>query len=223
MSISKILVFTLITLISTKNIVLIGDSRSVGIAAYLFGFGYTTVTKSYGNGSNIIGTTAKNYNGYSCKVVAETGASFSTFANSAKAVNKGVTKILGNSSSGTAVLLWLGVNNLNADATGSYYKSLANKYKKLKFYVIPVTGCTSKSGISNTQIKNFNSRLNSIVKNSGLSNLKYKNILLNNDPAKVAVKGQVVLTIDSSTTDVFGLHYKTNGYKAIFNAMVSGL
>jgi len=223
MSISKILVFTLITLISTKNIVLIGDSRSVGIAAYLFGFGYTTATKSYGNGSNIIGTTAKNYNGYSCKVVAETGASFATFANAAKAVNKGVTKILGNSSSGTAVLLWLGVNNLNAEATGSYYKRLANQYKKLKFYVIPVTGCTPKSGISNTQIKNFNSRLNSIVKNSGLSNLKYKNILLNNDPAKVAVKGKVVLTIDSSTTDVYGLHYKTSGYKAIFNAMVYGL
>ena len=223
MSISKILVFTLIALVSTKNIVLIGDSRAVGIGAYLFGFGYTTVTKSYGNGSNIIGSTAKNYNGYSCKVVAETGASFSTFVNTAKAVNQGVSKILSGSASGTAVLLWLGVNNLNAEATGSYYKSLANKYKKLKFYVIPVTGVTSKSGISNATIKSFNSKLKSIVKSSGLSNLKYKNILQNNDPTKIVVGGSVALTVDASTTDAYGVHYKTNGYKAIFNAMVSGI
>jgi hypothetical protein len=223
MKISKILVFILIGLVSTKNVVLIGDSRAVGIGVYLFGFQYSTVTKSYGNGSNIIGTSAKSYGGHSCKVVAETGASFSTFVNTAKSVNKGVTTVLSGSSSGTIVLLWLGVNNLNADSTASYYKSLANKYKKLKFYVIPVTGVTSKSGISNATIKSFNSKMNSLVKSSGLSNLKYKNILQNNDPTKIVANGKVVLTVDASTTDAYGLHYKTNGYKAIFNAMVSGL
>ena len=65
--------------------------------------------------------------------------------------------------------------------------------------------------------------MNSIVKASGLSNLKYKNILQNNDPTKIVVGGKVALTVDASTTDAYGLHYKTNGYKAIFNAMVSGL
>jgi hypothetical protein len=223
MRISKILLFTLITLVSTKNVVLIGDSRAVGIGVYLFGFLYSHVTPSYGTGSNIIGTSARNYGGYSCKIVAETGASFATFVNTAESVNRGVTTVLKDSASGTAVLLWLGVNNLNADSTGSYYKSLANKYKKLKFYVIPVTGVTSKSGISNASIKSFNSKLNSIVKASGLSNLKYKNILQNNDPTKIVVGGKVALTVDASTTDAYGLHYKTNGYKAIFNAMVSGL
>jgi hypothetical protein len=223
MSISKILLFTLIALASTKNVVLIGDSRAVGIGVYLFGFQYSHIAPSYGTGSNIIGTSAKSYGGHSCKVVAETGASFATFVNTAKSVNKGVTTVLSGSASGTIVLLWLGVNNLNADSTGSYYKSLANKYKKLKFYVIPVTGVTSKSGISNASIKSFNSKLNSMVKSSGLSNLKYKNILQNNDPTKVAVNGKVVLTVDASTTDAYGLHYKTSGYKAIFNAMVSGL
>ena len=223
MSISKILLFTLIALVSTKNIVLIGDSRTVGIGVYLFGFGYTYAAPSYGTGSNIIGTTAKSYGGHSCRVVAETGASFSTFVNTAKNVNKGVKKVLTGSSSGTIVFLWLGVNNLNAEATGNYYKSLANTYKSLKFYVIPVTGVTSKSGISNASIKSFNSKLRNLVKSSGLKNLKYKDILQGNDPTKVVVNGQVVLNIDASTTDIFGLHYKVSGYKAIFNAMVSGI
>lgn len=223
MGISKILLFVFISLVSSKDIVMIGDSRTVGIGVYLFGFDYTYAAPSYGTGSYIVSNAARSYNGHSCKVVAETGASYSTFTNTAKAVSSGVTKVLNAAKSGTIVLLWLGVNNLNAAGTFSYYQSLAKKYQNLKFYVVPVTGVTSKSGVSNDAIKTFNTNLRSKTKSSGLSNLKYKDILQNDNPIKVVNGGTVVLTIDASTTDTWGLHYYVSGYKAIFNAMVSGL
>ena len=77
--------------------------------------------------------------------------------------------------------------------------------------------------MSNNSIKNFNSALRQKINSAGLSNLKYKSILLDDDPTKVAMNGAVTLTINSSTTDTYGLHYYTNGYSAIVNAMLSGL
>jgi len=222
MSISKILLFALIALASTKNVVLIGDSRSVGIGNQVLGFNSGKSSK-VGGRPMIISSTGKIFNGHSVKVVAQSGSHFGTFVNTANSVSVGATKVLGSSPSGTAVLLWLGVNNLNADATASYYKSLANKFKKLKFYAISVTGVSVKSTRSNDKIKAFNEKMKTLVKNSGLPNLKYKSILLNDDPTKVAIKDKVVLTIDVSTTDAKGLHYKTEGSKAILNAMLSGI
>jgi hypothetical protein len=207
---SKLLIFVLIALVSSKNIILIGDSRTVGIAVYLFGFDYTYATPYYGTGSYIVSTSARSYGGHSAQVACETGASYATFTNSAKAVSTGAHKLLSSAASGTIVLLWLGVNNLDSTSTFSYYQSLAKKYQKLKFYVIPVTGVSSKSNISNATIKTFNANMNSKIKSAGLANLKYKTILIGEDPTKVGYGGTVHLTIDTSTTDTYGLHYKTN-------------
>ena len=206
-----------------KDLVFIGDSRTVGIAVYLFKFDYYEVTKYYGNGSNVVGTTARTYQGHSVKAIAETGASYSQFTNPNKAVYRGIHTALSASASGTIVLLWLGVNGLNDNATFQFYKNLATKYTKLKFYAISVTGVSSQSNRSNDKIKSFNTKMKSLLKNSGLPNLKYKSILLNDDPTKVAIKDKVVLNIDTSTTDAKGLHYKTEGSKAILNAMLSGI
>ena len=221
--ISKFLIFVLIALVSSKNVILIGDSRTVGIAVYLFGFDYTYAAPYYGTGTYIVSTSAKSYGGNSVQVACETGASYATFTNSAKAVSTGAHKLLSSAASGTIVLLWLGVNNLDSSATFSYYQSLAQKYQNLKFYVIPVTGVSSKSNISNTTIKTFNSNMNSKIKSAGLANLKYKTILIDEDPTKVGYGGTVYLTIDDSTTDTYGLHYFVNGYKAIYNSMVNGI
>jgi hypothetical protein len=223
MSISKILLFALIALASTKNVVLLGDSRTVGIGVQVLKFDLTTKATPEGGKRSIISSTAKIYNGHSIKVVAQSGSHFATFVNNANAVSTGAIKVLGSSSSGTIVFLWLGVNRLDADATAGYYKSLANKFKKLKFYAISVTGVSSQSNRSNDKIKSFNTKMRSLLKNSGLPNLKYKSILLNDDPTKVAIKDKVVLNIDTSTTDAKGLHYKTEGSKAILNAMLSGI
>ena len=223
MSISKILLFALIALASTKNIVLLGDSRTVGIGVQVLGFSLNNKATSQVGKRIIISSGAKIFNGHSIKVVAQSGSHFATFVNAANTISIGATKVLTASPSGTIVLLWLGVNRLDAGATASYYKSLANKFKKLKFYAISVTGVSSQSNRSNDKIKSFNAKMNSLLKNSGLSNLKYKSILLNDDPTKVAIKDKVVLNIDISTTDDKGLHYKADGSKAILNAMLSGI
>ena len=224
MKMVHLLLLVLIASSSAKNLVFIGDSRTVGIAVYLFKYDYYEVTKYYGNGSNVVGTPARTYQGHSVKAIAETGASYSQFTNANKAVYKGIHTALSASASGTIVLLWLGVNGLNDNGTFQLYKSLAQQYKQLTFYAISVTGVVpSLSNISNDSIKNFNSALKQKINSAGLSNLKYKSILLNDDPTKVAMNGAVTLTINSSTTDTYGLHYYTNGYSAIVNAMLSGL
>ena len=131
MGVSKIfLLFILIVSASTKNVVLIGDSRTVGIAVYLMGFDYTTKTAYYGNGSNIVGLTPRIYGSYSVKAVCETGASYNTFTSKA-ILSSGVHSALAGSSAGTIVLMWLGVNGLNSEGTFNYYKNgLKPRYQR---------------------------------------------------------------------------------------------
>ena len=62
-----------------------------------------------------------------------------------------------------------------------------------------------------------------MINNARLSNLKYKSILLNDDPTRIVNNGYMVLNVNAATTDAYGLHYKTEGYRAIFNAMINGL
>ena len=209
MGISKILLLALIAFVSTKNFVFIGDSRTVGIAVYLFGYGYYETTAYYGTGTNVVGTKAVTYSGHSVKAVCETGASYVQFANPNKSVYKGMHKALSESTSGTQVIL---------------YKNLANKYKSLRFHAISITGVVpSKAGISNDRIKTFNSNLKTMIKNAKINNLQYKSILRNDDPTNIFNNGNIVLNVNAATTDAYGLHYKTDGYRAIFNAMISGL
>lgn len=223
MAFKKLLALALFSIASCANIILIGDSRFCGMAYYVMGFDYTYHNEVYGTGSNIRSTSARKYNGHSIQVTAEVGASASTFLNTAKDINKSMTKQLSSAAAGTKVLLWLGVNGLDGPTTLKLYKQLASTYKNLNFYAISVTGVGSKSGITNAQIKTLNSGIQSGC--TGLSNLKYKSILQNNDPTKIynSSTGTVTLVINDSTTDSLGLHYLTSGYKAIFDAMIAGI
>ena len=123
MSLTILMITLLSVSITSKDIILLGDSRFCGIAYSLMGFKYTKVTKYYGTGSNIISPNSKNYAGHNIKVIAEVGASYYSFTKSD--LSNGVKKILGNAKQGTFVLLWLGVNNLNSGSTFDYYKNLA--------------------------------------------------------------------------------------------------
>ena len=226
MNFSKLLFFSLLLMVSSKDLVLIGDSRFCGIASGLMKIPYTYHNKVYGTGSYIVSKSAKSYQGFSVKVIAEVGASYGTFKNANKDVTKGVSSILGSSKAGTIVLLWLGVNNLNSDETFKYYHSLASQYKKLKFYAVSVTGVVeSKAKISNATIKKFNGNLKNKIISSNLSNLKYKSILKKDDPTQIynTSTKKVVLNVNSGTMDGLGLHYHNAGSKAIFNAMIAGL
>jgi hypothetical protein len=222
MSPFKILLLSILTIIvSSKDIVLLGDSRFCGIAYSLMGFKYTKVTKYYGTGSNIISSSSKNYAGHNIKVIAEVGASYNSFSKSD--LPNGVKKILGNSKSGTIVLLWLGVNNLNSGSTFDYYKKLALQYKNLKFYAISVTGVVQsiEKSISNEAIKRFNIDLKNKIQSSKISNLRYKSILNKENPTQINNGGKIVNVNASYSSD--GLHYNAALYRIIFSAMTSGL
>ena len=221
MSFKILLISLLIIIVSSKQIILLGDSRFCGIAYNLMGFKYTKVTKSYGTGSNIISSSSKNYAGHNIKVIAEVGASYNSFSKSD--LSNGVKKILGNSKSGTIVLLWLGVNNLNSGSTFDYYKKLALQYKNLKFYAISVTGVVQSivKSISNDTIRKFNSNLKNKIHSSKISNLKYKSILNKGNPVEIVSNGKITKINSSNSRD--GLHYSSVLYKAIFYAMISRL
>jgi hypothetical protein len=221
MSFKILLISLLIIIVSSKQIILLGDSRFCGIAYNLMGFKYTKVTKSYGTGSNIISSSSKNYAGHNIKVIAEVGASYNSFSKSD--LSNGVKKILGNAKSGAIVLLWLGVNNLNSGSTFDYYKKLALQYKNLKFYAISVTGVVQSivKSISNDTIRKFNSNLKNKIHSSKISNLKYKSILNKGNPVEIVSNGKITKINSSNSRD--GLHYSSVLYKAIFYAMISRL
>ena len=221
MSFKILLISLLIIIVSSKQIILLGDSRFCGIAYNLMGFKYTKVTKSYGTGSNIISSSSKNYAGHNIKVIAEVGASYNSFSKSD--LSNGVKKILGNAKSGAIVLLWLGVNNLNSGSTFDYYKKLALQYKNLKFYAISVTDVVQSivKSISNDTIRKFNSNLKNKIHSSKISNLKYKSILNKGNPIEIVSNGKITNINSSNSRD--GLHYSSVLYKAIFYAMISRL
>ena len=221
MSFKILLISLLIIIVSSKQIILLGDSHFCGIAYNLMGFKYTKVTKSYGTGSNIISSSSKNYAGHNIKVIAEVGASYNSFSKSD--LSNGVKKILGNAKSGAIVLLWLGVNNLNSGSTFDYYKKLALQYKNLKFYAISVTGVVQSivKSISNDTIRKFNSNLKNKIHSSKISNLKYKSILNKGNPVEIVSNGKITKINSSNSRD--GLHYSSVLYKAIFYAMISRL
>ena len=221
MSFKILLISLLIIIVSSKQIILLGDSRFCGIAYNLMGFKYTKVTKSYGTGSNIISSSSKNYAGHNIKVIAEVGASYNSFSKSD--LSNGVKKILGNAKSGAIVLLWLGVNNLNSGSTFDYYKKLALQYKNLKFYAISVTGVVQSivKSISNDTIRKFNSNLKNKIHSSKISNLKYKSILNKGNPIEIVSNGKITKINSSNSRD--GLHYSSVLYKSIFYAMISRL
>ena len=205
------------------NIILIGDSRFCGMAYYVMGFDYTYIAPSWGTGSNIRSTTPITYNGYSIHVTAQVGASASTFMNSSKDVYTSMHRQLVQAAAGTKVFLWLGVNDLSSSSTLNLYKKLASAYTKLTFYAVSVTGVGSRATITNTQIKTLNSGIQSGT--GSPSNLKWESILKDNDPTRIYNKSTktVTFTVNDSTTDYYGLHYTTDGYRKIFDAMMADI
>ena len=221
MSISKILLLTILTLTTSKDIILIGDSRTCGMAKYVLGFEWT---KAKGPTPNIISEKARNQLGYSIKVIAEGSASHYTFLKEGSDVSNGVKKILGSAKPGTNVLLWLGINFLSSQGTFDYYKKIAQQYKNLKFYAISVTGVVESIKIykvKNENVKRFNIDLKNKIQSSKISNLRYKSILNKENPTQINNGGKIV-NIDASYSKD-GLHYNSALYRIIFSAMTSGL
>ena len=118
-----------------KDLILIGDSRYVQMAAEIMGFEYSTVTQYHGTGSNIRSTSPKEFDGYSIQITSQVSASGYTYKEGTD-IYISMHNHLKNASPGTIVLLWLGINDYAAiDSTFDFYNSLAKIYPSLNFYV----------------------------------------------------------------------------------------
>lgn len=217
---NKFIFLCLLSLIISKHVVLIGDSRFVGMANLLMGFSYSTIINSGGTGSNIRSTSARSFDGHSIQVTAQVSASSYTFK-SGTDIYKSVHYQLKNSVAGTVVLLWLGINDTNAvQSTIDFYKNLAKAYPTLIFKAVSVTGVNqSKTWIKNDSVKNFNSQLQAKVKSAGCSNLSYVSILSGTDVNTIIAGGKKVAIVNYMSGD--GLHYTKEGYSFLWKAMKS--
>ncbi len=219
---NKYLLLTLLSLVVSKNIILVGDSRYVGMATSLMGFSYSTIKNNGGTGTNVRSTSPRSYAGHSFQVTAEVSASSYTFKSTSEIYISLHTQ-LKTATAGTIVLLWLGINDCSAVAsTYSFYSGLAQKYPKLTFYAMSITGVNeSKTWIKNSSARSFNTQLSEKISNGRISNLKYKSILNGNDPNTILVDGKPISIVNYMTAD--GLHYKTEGYKYLWKAMANKL
>ena len=216
---NKFFLLTLIAFVASRNVILIGDSRYVGMAA-MMGFQYSTITKYYGTGTNIRSTSPISYKGDSFQVTAQVGASAYTFTGGSE-IYTSVHNQLKKASPGTNVLLWLGINDPSAvESTFCFYKGLATKYTSLKFYAISITGVNeSKTWIKNSSAQSFNSKLADKINRARIGNLKYKSILSGSDVNTIVAGGQKIAIVNYMTAD--GLHYSKEGYVKLWQAMSS--
>ena len=215
---NKLLFLSLIALSissSSKNLILIGDSRYVGMAAYLIGIPY--------DGKNIRTTTAKGYSGYSIQCTAQVSASYSTYAEGGE-LYQSVINQLSSAQANTNVLLWLGINSVWApEQTYNFYVKLAQKYPKLSFYAVAITGVNEQRWptVHNSSVRQFNSNLKSKLNGAGCpKNLKYADILKNDNPTLIISSGKEV-DISTASLSPDGLHYTKDGYYKLFFAMVA--
>ena len=217
---NKFLLLVLISLTVSKNVILIGDSRYVGMAVLLMGFDYSTITKYYGTGTNVRSTSPRQYGAHSIHVTAQVSASSYTFKQGSD-IYISAHNQLKKAAPGTTVLLWLGINDLDAiDSTFNFYSNLANAYKSLNFYAVPVTGVNEKKiSIKNSKVQTFNIKLKDKINNAKISNLKFRTILSGNgnNVNSINVDGKAVAIDSYLNSD--GLHYGKAGYDQLWKAM----
>ena len=108
----------------SKNIILIGDSRTYLMATQLFGFPLTS-------DSSIKSKTPVYYQGHSIYVTAKGGARVYDFV-SGDLYNSMYEQIR-NAPKGALAFLWLGINNRNFVDTRNLYVGLAEIYKHVNF------------------------------------------------------------------------------------------
>jgi len=145
----------------SKNIILIGDTRTYLMAANLFGFPLTP--KSIIKNENPF-----RYRGHNIYVIAKKGASAMNFATSSgdlyTETHERIRKISSGSSE-TLVFLCLGINSIrNIMGTSKLYIGFANAHKRAKFYAISMAGVNediikNRYDIKNNQISTFNKKL----------------------------------------------------------------
>jgi hypothetical protein len=215
----NILISFLICFVTSKNLIIIGDSRIQEMAQVLLNIQHKE--SYYFNYEYVVTKDPVSYEGYYIDVVAVTKHTLRFLFEKYEPYNS-VHDKLKNAKEGTSVLLSIGFENLNDyNNIFVFYGKLADKYPKLNFYIISQIGVPGNdSQDTNTKIRKFNEKVKERIAIVGFKNMYYKNILYDNDPTKIDNNGFVINILDYST-DSEG--FFKNGYNIIFKAMVEGL
>ena len=216
----KILISFLICFVTSKDLIIIGDSRIEEMAEVLMNIEHKEYY--YFKECEYVVTKAPvSYGGYYIDIIAVKNNNLRDLFEKYEPY-KSVHDKLKKAKEGTSVLLSIGFENLNDyNNIFVFYGKLADKYPKLNFYIISQIGVTGDEAKEiNIKIKKFNEKVKERIRVVGFHNLYYKNILYDNDPTKLVNNGYVINILDYST-DSAG--FFKNGYNIIFRAMVQGL
>jgi len=216
----KVLISFLICFVTSKNLIIIGDSRIQEMAQVLMHVGFKEYSywRTY---EYIMTENPVSYEGYYIDIIAVDKNNLRHLFEKVQPYRT-VHDKLKKAKDGTSVLLSIGFENLNDyNNIFVFYGKLADKYPNLKFYIISTIGVPGDdSKAINTKIIKFNDKIKERIRIVEFKNLYYKNILYDNDPTKLYNDGQVINILDYST-DSAG--FFKNGYIKIFRAMVEGL
>jgi len=209
-----IFIFMLFALTFSKNIILIGDSRTYLMATQLFGFPST-------RDCSIKSKTPISYYGHSIHVTAKGGARVYDFVSGD--LYNSMHEQIRKAPHGTLVFLWLGINNIrNFVDTRNLYVGLAQKYKHVKFYAFSVAGLNETKMLNKHDAKNnlvliFNLQLSLLIKQNKAytPHLVYKSFM--KDPVTFKTGQNILQYLED------GIHFNAKGSKIVFNLMTEGL
>ena len=215
----KILISFLICFAVSKDLIIIGDARIQEMSEVLMNVGYSEYSYQYFPYTFLMTENPVSYEGYNLEIIAVNQRTLNHLLGAAQPYNA-VHDKLKKAKEGTSVILSIGFQNLNDyNNIFIFYGKLADKYPKLNFYVVSIIG-VNNDDTTNTNIKDFNKKVENRIEIVGFSNLHYKNILYNNNPSQIVVDNEVINIFDYST-DSAG--FFKNGYIKIFKALVEGL
>lgn len=216
---NKLLIFiSLITLVSLKELIIIGNVRAAEMGHILMNIDYHESSISY---CNILLTTEPvSYEDFNVQITAETGDTWAQFSNNN--IFNSFHKQLSNAQTGAIVFLWFGINYLSRFTDiFSLFGELADKYTKLNFYALPIIGVDeSACSLKNAKIQDFNEKMRARIIAAEFPNFEYLDILKDDDPTKIILEGEEVNILNYNSN---GISYFRAGYNKIFKALVEAL
>ena len=223
---NKILLLILIGFIASeesKNIIIIGDSRIHEMGYTIFGLGDTKFYSSryYTNYYAMITPEPVSYNDYNIQIAAS--QEINKLISADYPIYSEVVSLLNNAAEGTNVLFHMGFdgNSLyNFNNIVNFIGKLADKYPKLNFYFVSLIGVDeSYTKITNSDIKDFNIKMENRIEIVEFDNLKYKSILNEGNPTQI-ILGDEVIEILNYVSEGTGFFKK--GYSKILDALIEG-
>lgn len=219
-----IIIGLLLSVVISKDLIIVGDTRPYKMAQILFKYDVPSKIDEFTMGAKFVSSEPKIFRGYNVNFV--TQCSYPPMKFSSGEISKELNNTLNKAKNGTDVLLMFGLSsNMNPFSAYKFFVEIAQKYPQLNFHVISTIGIDEKisTWTSNSYIKSNNLIIQKKINEDTTtpSNLKYKNILVDDDPTQIFSTGKFV-KITNYLVDRMNFFNK-EGNSLIFNAMVYGL